>query len=877
MRQDSTATLSDISVGKRVWDDLYVHRSAIIFLYGHDETKRFIESILLEVIDQLEDSWNIIKVNLRRKRISFLEYLNFDDNPFPILNRAWIFEAEGRCLSTRSYSLSINPPILHRKELLVGSNHPRREEWVRITSSAEALGLFACGRPIGFKLNWQKLIEEKGYRIAGDQLLPMGNEIDLSDVPEDEPSTQVQRHLTALSRSTLSAPVQLMITHGLITQSVEVFDYGCGKGDDIRGLTEIGVKCRGWDPHFANQNPKICAEIVNLGFVVNVIEDPAERVEAIQAAFALAKVALVVSVMLHSKDRPGTPYLDGFLTSKNTFQKYFSQEEFKDYLEGTLGQDAITLGPGIALIFVDKDAEQRFLVGRHRSSNVARRLLSARMHQRAARVPREQRVPSFRVPKSEREFEELRPTLELLWKKSLDLGRFPEQFEVANTRDISEKINLNRAKRLIRTHFDLRLLQAAAQTRADDIKLFFVARQFMKKAPYKELGLRLKTDIKHFFGDYKTANQEALALILKSAQPDEIRDACETAASDGIGWLEESKHSLQLHISLLERLPGVLRAYVTCGLILWDNLGDFQLIKIHVQSGKLSLLQYSDFDTSAVPLLVKRIKINIPKLDYDVFEYGEYTYPPPPLLFKSRYMHEDMGGFAEQLEFDDALEATGVLDECGESPTLSQLKEKLSARRLEINGLNLTKSTCIPSLDQNCGRYLKFRDLIQCGETQSKLGISNLPRSPQTYNALYSLSTQILDPVIEYFGSVRLTYGFCSPALGSKISSRVAPKLDQHASHECNKHGKPICHRLGAAVDFMIEDEDMVEVAIWISENLTFDRMYIYGRSKPMHISLSEVPAKLITFMIPSATGRLMPRACAPVDVAAFAKKFDNF
>ena len=175
---------------------------------------------------------------------------------------------------------------------------------------------------------------------------------------------------------------------------------------------------------------------------------------------------------------------------------------------------------------------------------------------------------SRRASKAEREFEDLRPTLELLWRQTLDLGRFPESFEVTNIVDIQKKISLNRAKRLARTHFDLRLLDTAAQTRADDIKLFFVARQFMKKAPYKELDLRLKTDIKHFFGDHKTANQEAIKLLLESANPDAIRDACEKAASEGIGWLEENSHSLQLHSSLVERLPTVLRAYVTCGLIL---------------------------------------------------------------------------------------------------------------------------------------------------------------------------------------------------------------------------------------------------------------------------------------------------------------------
>ena len=53
--------------------------------------------------------------------------------------------------------------------------------------------------------------------------------------------------------------------------------------------------------------------------------------------------------------------------------------------------------------------------------------------------------------------------------------------------------------------------------------------------------------------------------------------------------------------------------------------------------------------------------------------------------------------------------------------------------------------------------------------------------------------------------------------------------------------------------------------------------MYIYGRTKPMHVSLSEAPVNLVTFMIPNARGRLMPRACAPVDIAAFAKKIDDF
>jgi hypothetical protein len=101
--------------------------------------------------------------------------------------------------------------------------------------------------------------------------------------------------------------------------------------------------------------------------------------------------------------------------------------------------------------------------------------------------------------------------------------------------------------------------------------------------------------------------------------------------------------------------------------------------------------------------------------------------------------------------------------------------------------------------------------------------------------------------------------------------------LDQHASHECNKHGKPICDRLGAAVDFIIEDEDMIEVAQWVINNLPFDRMYLYGRAKPIHISLTSTPSKLVTLMAPSATSKLMPRSCAANDLGKFIAKIPNF
>lgn len=847
-------------IGKKVLDDLYIHADYLSHLGQDDELNQLVQVGLQLMAEDDLAACNVVKINRHKQRLSFLQYLDFNEDPFPTLNGAWAIDLNRKIVTFRSYASSLNPPILHRKELLVAGDHPGREGWIATTKLAEDLGLFSTAAPIGFRENWKRLISEKGFRLESKDFVPLGNAIeDAVESPALLGEAKVQRHLTALSRSTLSAPVQLLIGHGLINDQISVFDYGCGRGDDLKGLASIGIRCAGWDPHFAQDQPLIGSDVVNLGFVVNVIEDPAERVDAIQRAFSLASTALIVSVMLYTNDRPGKPYRDGFLTARNTFQKYFSQDEFKDYLEKVLDQDPIMVGPGIALVFKDKDAEQRFLVSRYKSSNVARRLLSARLSPRLPRASKIERIRQPRFTKAEREFTELRPTLDTLWELTLDLGRFPEIHEVPQLSEIQEKISLTRAFRLIRTHYDLGLLEKAAQTRSDEIKLYIASLQFGKKSPYKDLEPTLRFDVRHFFGDYKTATAEALKLLLDSGKSDVILQACKAAAADGLGWMDE-EHSLQLHVSMVERLPAVLRAYINCGLLLWNNISSIQLVKIHIGSGKLTLLKYDDFDQHAIPILVKRVKVNIRKLDYDVFDYQAPQYPPSALLFKSRYMHEDMDGYAEQIAFDEQLECTGILDQFTTHPAREILEAALEEKRMEISGLRLVRSTRIPPLDQSCGLNFKFRQLIECGETQTRLQLSNIPLNPDTYNALYDLCSLILDPVIDYFGGINLTYGFSSPALAAKIDGRIAPKLDQHAGHECNRLGKPVCDRLGAAVDFSVDDENMLEVAQWIVSNTPFDRLYFYGVDRPLHVSYSVSPAAQVTVMRRTAQGNLVPK-----------------
>jgi hypothetical protein len=48
-------------------------------------------------------------------------------------------------------------------------------------------------------------------------------------------------------------------------------------------------------------------------------------------------------------------------------------------------------------------------------------------------------------------------------------------------------------------------------------------------------------------------------------------------------------------------------------------------VKIHVRSGKLTLLFYDDFDSSPLPRLRERIKINMREQKIDFFQYSKGT------------------------------------------------------------------------------------------------------------------------------------------------------------------------------------------------------------------------------------------------------------
>ena len=154
---------------------------------------------------------------------------------------------------------------------------------------------------------------------------------------------------------------------------------------------------------------------------------------------------------------------------------------------------------------------------------------------------------------------------------------------------------------------------------------------------------------------------------------------------------------------------------------------------------------------------------------------------------------------------------------------------------------------------------------MECGETWHRLAstgaaVANLPQHGETWLGIARLALTLLDPLVDRFGPVELTYAFASQGLTRHIKRRIAPALDQHAGSELRKDGRPVCPRGGQAVDFRIAGAEPGEIAAFIAATVPFDRLYLYDGSDVVHCSVGPEASKQIVKMVLTDSGRLVPR-----------------
>ena len=418
------------------------------------------------------------------------------------------------------------------------------------------------------------------------------------------PSVQkVERHKAAIRRVEYSLPIKCLQRDGLLTTERSLFDYGCGHGDDLAGLKADGIECQGFDPAFRPNSPKIALPVVNLGFVLNVIEDVDERAETLRDAWRLAKQVLCVAARIVVSDSGGADveYGDGVLTRIGTFQKFFTQAELRQYLEETLGKECFPAAPGVYYIFRDEELKSAYLASKYR-----RRIAAPR-----------KRIAEIR-------YEEHREILDALIEAVTELGRLPEPDEFVSAEPVIEAFgSLKRAFALIRRVTSEEDWVAVRQQRSEDLLVYLALANFGKRPKLSGLSRKVQRDIRAFFGSYKAACAEADELMFRAGDPGEIDPACQRSK---IGRLCPS--SLWIHESVRDQLEPVLRIYEGCALAYIGNVEDANLIKLHRFSGKVSYLACPDFESDPHPTTTETTKVWLRTLRVGFYETQSRTNPP---------------------------------------------------------------------------------------------------------------------------------------------------------------------------------------------------------------------------------------------------------
>ena len=663
--------VGSLPFGKRLPTAIYVHREALAATLGPAHPlSQFMRQ--MEIRLQVGPEYNLLKFRLNEYKLSFLCYPDFLEDPHPALARALTVDlVKGKCRIIE-YGDQLNPPILHRKDSLIPPSHPRHREFWELTRQQEEAGLLDETASIGFRLNWERRLRDLGCRLEGHRLIRTTPTLP----PPERSSTVVDRHKTALTRYDLSKPIKTLLEHGLLQPQYSVFDYGCGRGTDVAGLRTLGHEVNGWDPAFHPDLPRLEADLVNLGYVLNVIEDPAERVEALTSAYRLARKLLVVSALIRETVDVETAarYQDGVLTRNRTFQKYYDQGELHQFIEDSLEWTAIPAALGIFYVFRDPIDAQSFLETRTR-----RAIDWSQLHRRLG-LPRPRRSAEERLADLCQKHQSL---LDPLWTLTLSLGRPPLPEEFPDWNAVREAVgSVNRGLKMLQARHGVEALTASLEGRKNDLLVYLGLAQLRKRVPFSHLPLRLRTDIRHFFGNYQQAQEAGRDLLFAAGDPDEIVLACEELT---LGWQDDQ--ALYIHRSLLDALPPILRVYAGCASSLYGLVGEADVLKLHKRSGKVSFLVYADFLESRLPELLQRIKVNLRNRWVTVHDHrgtGQVLYE------RERFLPPEHPGRSNMESYSRKLRRIGVDWSDGIGPTRPQLEAHL--RRLGLNSSLRTKA-----------------------------------------------------------------------------------------------------------------------------------------------------------------------------------------
>ena len=615
-------------VGKLLPEALYVHVSALPAL---DSRLQAYEQTARQIADSVSagsiSAATLVKFSTAKPSISYLVYPEFDTDPHPALQASIQVNLQQRQVNHRSYRDSANPFILHRKETFVTPDYLLYQQFAALTRQEAALGLLDHPQSIGTRNAWEQRLADYCVAFQGHELVQYSRPDSASQ------AIKIDRHKAAISRGAFSKPVRLALEAGLLNPEMTFFDYGCGQGGDLARIAQLGYADSGWDPYYRPDAALTPADLVNLGYVINVIESPAERREALVNAWELTQQVLIVAAQVWiAQGSSQIAYGDGVITSRNTFQKYYDQEELKLYIDQVLGVDAVPVALGIYFVFRDEAQAQNFRASRFRS-----------------------RVSMPRVRLQTKQFEDYRELLAPLMAFFTERGRLPIPAERPTEELCAEFGSLRRAFQVVLQATQPQEWDAISERRRGDLLVYLALSHFGRRPKLRDLTPLVQTDIKSLFGSYQQACTAADLMLMSLGNLAAVADRCQNSP---IG--KQLPNSLWVHVSAIEALDPLLRLFEGCASRTIGRPESATVIKFHCRQPKITYLTYSDFDIDPHPALQTSMQIDLRDL---YVQYRDYDLEDnPPLLHqKDRLVMPDYPGYEKFAKLSRQEEEWGLL------------------------------------------------------------------------------------------------------------------------------------------------------------------------------------------------------------------------
>jgi DNA phosphorothioation-associated putative methyltransferase len=482
---------------------------------------------------------------------------------------------------------------------------------------------------------------------------------------------------TAITRPHLSKPISLAVSDGILTSESSLFDYGCGRGGDVTRLRALGFDAHGWDPGHRPSADIRAADVVNLGYVVNVIEDPAERAHALRSAWSLTQSVLIVAARPDWEARTvsGRRHGDGIITGRGTFQKFFTQEELRTWIEGELGAHCIAAAPAIFYVFREETRAQSFL--------------ASRIRQRPVQVRR----PRVRQAL----YDAHRDAMDELARFVASRGRLPEPWELARSADqlLAVFPSIKRATAVLRevvgSHDWDNDLESARRRARQDLLVYLALAAFTGRPKASGLPRDIALDIKALFGSYRAACDQADRLLHSVANQESLNTACRQSH---VGKL--TAEALYVHTSALDSLSPILRVYEGCAKALTGTVGEATLIKFSRTAAKVSYLAYPDFDRDPHPALSTSLRADLRRLHVKYLDFKD-SENPPVLHRKETFVPPDYPGREKFARLTRQEERAGLLQATSTIGTRNGWQLHLDEFGYRVSGHRLSRIPQQPS------------------------------------------------------------------------------------------------------------------------------------------------------------------------------------